>query len=1654
MKEKIFKGFIVLLTIATLIMSNFIFVATGLVYAVYEELESQAVNTSNGQVEFDAYFKDAQGNKTHSINRNIKDGLQMYINVRVKDAGVLKDAIIKLSNPNFAIENVEHSYIKEIKSQTNEICLNQIVYGNNVEIEVPVKFEKVDFINAEEFNKETTISLSGKYKGNDEKEKEVTGEIRTRVAWTEEIDTTVEQKIEKYLNVGDKLMLQTNITSQINENALPKDTEEIVTNIIKVNEIEPEDIKVVLNGTKLEKNLYTIDEETRTIKVRTRNQENAEQKINWTDTKDEYKIIYTYPKEADLENTKVSIKTKVTTNAYTKETIEKEIQREVELSKQGTIVTLTNKATEKIYKGYMYAQVENETTYEEVLTAEVSDAKNTQEVTIEKETEHFINNKGENISTNESIVYKQTKINKEEMLQKLGQDGTIQIYNNNQLLQTINRDTLADENGNIVITYGTEIRDVKLVISKPKEEGTINIYNTKAIKGNTGYNKQQLKELQTLESTVKLTNNQDTSKTVENIALVETRTEAKLEINNVNLSTLQENENIQIVATLKTNNNEYDLYKNPKIRIEFPEEVEEIQVDSINKLFSEELEIEKAVLFEENGRKVIEAQFKGEQTKFSDDISEGIQFIINANIKVKKETPTKKATINMIYTNENGAEKQYEQNVEINLVSKYGVLVYQKLANYNDEEETIETFDENISLGNLNVASSTKEAKAKAIIINNYPNSLDNVEIIGKIPAIQEETIGEQQLKSTIELQIKEVKTNKQNAQILYSKDGIEWTDSIEGAKQYKIILENNKLEVQEELEIEYSFIIPENIKLNDTTYTALTLSYLFNGQKMDTKSVIKLSTYAVNPLEEGQQGVSKTENIGNIQIDMRAVTGKNELKDGEQVNEGQAIRYEVTVTNNKGEDLNNFSLIAKHTNAVFYGEVKKEAIAVDEGAEPYNIFIEELPELEQKEFIEEIIKAGESKTFIYEFVPTIESIDNTITGEITIKADNLEERKINTITNTIKETNLKLTLKNQLSETTNITTNGNIKVLLKVKNISSQEQKEIITSLNLEDYMGIDTNRSDEGDKYELVDAENNIVKFKIYSIQPDEEIDIPVFIRIGSIDLNLVSKDMSLIFTASTGSDTYVSNELKKTVIQTEGAVEINQVSDRTENDVKDGDIIKFTTTIKNTGVIAQDNVIIKSQIQYGLEVQKAYITYNGQKKEINIENNVISEKTDFNVGDVIILEFEIKVNENKIIGYKISSITSITAFGKTTQSNEIVYNLKVPEQIPDLPDMPDIPSEPDNPDQPDTPDIPDTPDQPDTPDNPDQPDNPGITEKTYKITGTIWEDKNRNGLREDKEEALSNINVFLINSKTEKYVVDKNGKRYEVTTSNNGKYEFEGIAEGEYMVVFEYDLTKYRLTSYRKEGIAENQNSDFINKNIKIENESKNVAISDIIKIQNADEINIDAGLIENEVFDMSLEKYVSRITLQNKQGTIVKEYNKTQLAKLEIDAKQISGSTVLIEYTINVTNEGEIDGYVNEIVDYMPNDLRFISEINKQWYTSTDNTLHTVAFTNEKIAPGETKTITLTLVKTMTQNNTGIVVNTAEIAKQSNDLNLQDIDSIAGNRKEGEDDISTAEVVLSIRTGGTTIIIGIVTTVVLLVITGIVIYILRRKEVNHE
>lgn len=164
--------------------------------------------------------------------------------------------------------------------------------------------------------------------------------------------------------------------------------------------------------------------------------------------------------------------------------------------------------------------------------------------------------------------------------------------------------------------------------------------------------------------------------------------------------------------------------------------------------------------------------------------------------------------------------------------------------------------------------------------------------------------------------------------------------------------------------------------------------------------------------------------------------------------------------------------------------------------------------------------------------------------------------------------------------------------------------------------------------------------------------------------------------------------------------------------------------------------------------------------------------------------------------------------------------------------------------------------------------------------------WYDENANGQKDQDEKALSNIKVRLLNTQTNNLVKEENGKVLEVTTNENGIYVLDKIGNGKYIAIFDYDNSHYALTKYKVDKVAETENSNAILNELLIENERKQVASTDILEVQDNNISNINIGLIKLQNFDLKLDKYVSKILIQNANGTTVREYDNATMAKSRI------------------------------------------------------------------------------------------------------------------------------------------------------------------------
>ena len=186
-----------------------------------------------------------------------------------------------------------------------------------------------------------------------------------------------------------------------------------------------------------------------------------------------------------------------------------------------------------------------------------------------------------------------------------------------------------------------------------------------------------------------------------------------------------------------------------------------------------------------------------------------------------------------------------------------------------------------------------------------------------------------------------------------------------------------------------------------------------------------------------------------------------------------------------------------------------------------------------------------------------------------------------------------------------------------------------------------------------------------------------------------------------------------------------------------------------------------------------------------------------------------------------------------------------------------------------------------------------------------------------------------------------------------------------------------------------------------------------------------------------FDLSLRKFITKVN--DKTYVRAPQVDTSKLNTIDSNGKKITTATYnhpktpvtvqikdTVIYTIRVYNEGELDGYANEVTDYLPEELEFLpdNEINKQyeWTLGSDGrTVKTRYLSQEKETASRSNLIKAFDGKTLNYKDVQIAVkvkdsaernkkltNLAEITEDKNDKNIQDRDSNTDNVNVPKDD----------------------------------------------
>lgn len=1641
--KKIVASMLVLLIMLTNLSS--IGVHIGEVIAA--DINNQNAKTKNPNVEIDTYFIQEQEKKTYEATKNVGEENKIIAQITVKNSGYLKDAKIEFENTNFNIlDTITSEFISHVNTKNNEILLNQIDAGESIRIEIPIEFKNAEEYDPNQFNAVNKAKISGIYIDNKAVQNKIEKEMLLSLNWVTSSEAVVEAKVSKFVpyNInGEKgLIMQTTITSGVKENTAPIKVEELKIQIPNINNIPPKDIKVNANsmiattgeenGLSFNENNYSINEGIVTINVQ--NIKDGNQNISWKKQgQNEYVITYIYPEEA-LNNEKaiiasMKVNSNITLYNANETLLQANYENELEMNEKiGNVVDFTIETTESLSKGQMYANYianeKQEVLYNEKVIANIGLANLIDEIVINKNADIF-KSETEQASTTYAnknyAYYKSISIAKENLSKILGEEGYIKIYSKDKEVAIIDKNVKENENGNIEVKVNElDINDIKLQTSKPQKEGKLEINLEKAIKTDIDYSKAQISKMEKLNTQIKAVASLKGEILVEqnveaNINLVEPQAKVELVSNTTEFSTLVKNENVQLKAILNTSSNYNKLYTNPKIVLELPSYVEQIDIKNIELLYEEELVKEKEELkVAPDGTKILEITLKGTQTKYSKDaITGGTNIIITADITTNNLTPSKQDKITMTVINEN---ENTQVSIPISFIAPLGIVTVNKISNYAEGKElTALTTNEEAS---LEVQEPAKNAVGEIQVINNYNNPIKNVTILGRTLAegtTNPENVSES-LNNTLNIpMLGKIKSNEaKNVSIYYSENGNAdkdlnnpengWKQEVanfSNVKSYLIELnENENMNIGDSIKFTYDMQIPENLRYSQTASSLYTV-YFDNEQQEQT-------------LEDKTTSRMVTLSTG-VAPDLK-VTLSSTAKENSVVRDGMYLTFTAEVENLGTIDAKNTKLSItapsveneQGSYTVLHTEYKEEDFfnGYDDSTEP-----------------EKIINIGEVKAgqkVKVEFEMKIESVDlkpevTEMTLPIVVRAiaDEMEkEVKSNEYILKVAKADITLMVMHSLTTDSTLIKDDEIIYSTKVRQVNHSGSLKYV-KIKMQIPKGLEI---EEADIKEIIitkeiihnvniDKKNNIVEFIIQEFSVDSMIKCNVKTKIGDI-----MGEISPKVTAEVNGNEYIGNSIKNKVSKLNFTIEQTRLD---KPYVKENEQITFEYKITNTSDVYTSDFTFENIIPDGMKITDIEIETNGQNtkvKDYSTDKLVISRS--FHANQTVIYRITMQANLLPDVELEkvIENYASIYAKGfEKIESNRVKVTIEYNEDVHDTDE-----------------------DQPQDPNKP-------VSNKKI-ISGIAWLDENLDGERNDNEKLLSGIEVRLLNKETNKVMQT-------TATSSNGEYSFTGVNKGEYLVVFVYDTEEYKLTEYKKNNVSQSTNSDFINTIMEIRRKEQTVAVSDTIKVTDSNVRNIDIGLIELDKSDMKLDKYISAVTIT--YGNTIKTYNYDNLkvAKVEIPAKELKNATVIVEYKIVLTNEGSIANYVRKVVDYTPKGMNFNSELNKDWYTSNNGDLYNSSLANTKIEPGQSKEMSLTLIKKMTDTNTGIVNNNAEIYEVYNEEGKQDVDSIAGNKVSGEDDMSSADLVISVKTGDA-IIYTIIISSIICIVLAVSIYYIRK------
>ena len=1611
-----------------------------------DELNKQDAKTNNKNVLFNSYFDGESHSTVFDIN---SEEAKIYLKLEVNTAGYVENGTVEFQNVNFKLKDgIKNDSIQSIDVQNNKVVLDRVNNGSEIVVELPIELLNADNVSIDHFNKEFVTKFTGTYIDENGNEKEIEKEITNKLSWNGTAEAEISSEATKYIPYATNgiygVMVQTKVNVGVKDNTLPIKNTNLEITVPEINLMKPTSVTVVATsmsatngkaeGLDFTNENYAYDAENGKVTI---NVDNLSDSISWKkNVKDEYlltylyegKEIYDYAKANNI-NTTSNILSKVTLYNTTEVVSEKTLTTEIKFDKQaGNIADFAMEVPNDISKGYIYANYDAEkkieTEYNENYIATINSASLVTAIEFVQGVDSFVTEEkaegsttvaGKDYAYNKRIEVRQDIFNK-----MLGEDGVITVKDDtNKEIGIINKDTKI-ENGRFVLDISKEeTNKITITTTAPITEGQFEVNVIKALKGNIDYSKDQMKDFKTLKAKLEGHTDITTTNVEKEIVLKEPETKIDLEVNKKELTTVVTNENVEIRAVLDTSSVYNALYKDTVLKITLPSDIKDVKLKGTNILLANGLKLKSAKVTDEDGHKVINVVIEGTQTKYAINAEyKGAIVVLNTDLTLDTLAGSGTEKIIMQYANGNEVATKNEGTLEkeIDIVAPTGVVASTAIDNYKDNAGEVQSVSGEAKTVDIDANSQNRVATIKGAVVNNYPNEISNIAVLGRIPAQGNKAIDtDKELGSTFTIPLATgvgtVGLNASDYTVYYSdnanasrnlNDGSNgWSKEATTASKSFLMVFNDgfKMNSGDKFEFNYDINMPADISNNNSAYTMYKV-YFDNEAEIGTISENKTSAILGVTTGKGPEAEIMLETDTDI------------------VREGQIVEITATVKNIGDEDIQNAKLKAiapdgtVHTGVpegymTYIDSTEKEKL-IDVGNLPVGKMAVVRYELRIEKGKKQTVTTDENGEQIV-ISENVYPGDKDLENEVSLIGDNIDgEIKADPFTFKVSEGDLKITNVSEAFLSHDLKKGQVLNYKVHIENISFDKNLTNVTlHLNLPEGLKIrdvyySNNLSFQDKITDGVNIDGNNITVNVGNLDSmmaylkdnpnagEQLVDLRTICYVYiEFEVDTFTGDLDSIMTVTADQiDEHYSN-----IYRAQSAkLNLSIVQDELEEQyIKEGTEYSYRFTITNDGEILSIGNVMTMTIPDGISFIKATYTVDGETKTLDriTDNQFKITFANIEKGEKIIVDVFVRAdllpnsNDKEV---KTSATIEAVGFDKVS-SNEVVAVIEYDPNV----------------------------------DHSGTGNQGGVT--GHKITGTAWLDANQNGERDEGENGIANIPVILLDKETNSVVTDPDtNEPIQTTTSSDGKYELNNLENGEYLVVFAYDSSNFSLTEYQKEGVNERFNSDAIDVNLTINGERKIAGITDTLTINNNNVRDIDIGLYTASKFDLRLDKYVDKISLTTPTiGTRVDEYNNSELAKVEVLGQNLGKSSAVIEYKIVVTNEGSVPGYVNKIVDYLPDNVDFNTELNTDWYLSDNGNIYNSSLSDQKINPGESKEVKLVVSTQITESMLGTTTNNAEIYESYNDLGLQDIDSTVANKIETEDDMGKADVIFSLVTG---------------------------------